>query len=250
MSENNYIAVTIGPVLDTINLASSPSALWAASYMMSMLSKNICSSLVDSGIPETDIVSPYFDRNDKLIYRNDGVGLFHDRVIFKADNFDITKFNDIKKDAITRTAYLFGFEEKDIPYFENYFLVSAVLLEKSANPIMESGKILDCMELSKRFVSKQPSNPILSVYNSEASDDSRNAEIIKRVKNIGLKNWQLFDENRRKGIIRSIPDIAKGHSKGDLIPLGIDTLSYRLVGLRNKPSLPFPLGTIQLAMCN
>ena len=81
---------------------------------------------------------------------------------------------------------------------------------------MESGKILDCMELSKRFVSKQPSNPILSVYNSEASDDSRNAEIIKRVKNIGLKNWQSSDDNRRKGIIRSIPDIAKGHSKGDL----------------------------------
>ena len=90
MSENNYIALTIGPVLDTINLASSPSALWAASYMMSMLSKNICSSLVDSGITETDIVSPYFDRKDNLIDRNDGV-------IFKADNFDITKFNDIKK---------------------------------------------------------------------------------------------------------------------------------------------------------
>lgn len=213
---NNYIAVTIGPVLDTINLASSPSALWAASYMMSMLSKNICSALIDSGIPETDIVSPYFDRKDELIDRNDGVGLFHDRVIFKADNFDIDKFKDIRLDAIKRTAYLFGFDKKDIPYFEDYFLVSAVLIENSKNPIMDSGKILDCLELSKKFVSKQESNPILKVYNSESSNDSRNAEIIQRVKNIGLKNWQLFDENRKKGVIRSIPDIAKGHSTDDL----------------------------------
>ena len=214
--KSNYIAVTIGPVLDTINLASSPSALWAASYMMSMLSKNICSALVDSGIPETDIVSPYFDRNDKLIDRNDGVGLFHDRVIFKADNFDIAKFKDIRKDAITRTAYLFGFEQEYIPYFEDYFLVSAVYLKESESPIMDSGKKLDCLELAKKFVSQQESNPILRVYNSESSKDSNNAEIIERVNNMGLKNWQLFDELRKKGMIRSIPDIAKGHSKENL----------------------------------
>ena len=40
--KEKYVAVTIGPILDTINLASSPSALWAASYMMSTLLKNIC----------------------------------------------------------------------------------------------------------------------------------------------------------------------------------------------------------------
>lgn len=33
MEKNKYIAVTIGPIFDTVNLASSLSALWAASYM-------------------------------------------------------------------------------------------------------------------------------------------------------------------------------------------------------------------------
>jgi len=99
---SNYIAVTIGPVLDTINLASSPSALWAASYMMSMLSKNICLSLIAHEVNQEDIVSPYFDRDDELFNRNDGVGLFHDRVIFKADNFDIKDFPAVRDEAMKR----------------------------------------------------------------------------------------------------------------------------------------------------
>jgi len=218
--KNNYIAVTIGPVLDTINLASSPSALWAASYMMSMLSKNICSVLLAKGIPQEDIVSPYFDTNDPLINRADGVGLFHDRVIFKADNFDINNFKDIRKEAIQKTVASFGFEKKYISYFENYFLVSAVLIEDSTNPILDSGKILDCLELSKRFVSTSESNPILSFYNSEEEEsesrnetikeeesESRNEEIKKRVtKKMEIKDWQLLKNKK----IRSISDIAKG----------------------------------------
>ena len=211
---NNYIAVTIGPVLDTINLASSPSALWAASYMMSMLSKNICSVLLDKGIPQENIVSPYFDTNDNLINRDDGVGLFHDRVIFKAETFDINNFEDIRKDAIQKTVTSFGFEQKDIPYFENYFLVSAVLIKNSTNPILDSRKILDCLELSKKFVSTSESNPILSFYNSEEekTSESRNEEIKKRVtEDMKIKNWQLL-ENKNK--IRSISDIAEGCGDG------------------------------------
>lgn len=213
MPENsNYIAVTIGPVLDTINLASSPSALWAASYMMSMLSKNICSALVDSGIPETDIVSPYFDTSDKLIDRNDGVGLFHDRVIFKADNFDIKNFPAIRDKAIEKTVEYFGFTDKDKEYFKDYFLVSAVLLENSTNLIMDSSKKLDCLELAKRFVSSQNSNPILSFYNSEdiTTSPSKNDAIrIQVTKEMKMSQWQLLGSNREK--IRSIPDIARGH---------------------------------------
>ena len=116
---NNYIAVTIGPVLDTINLASSPSALWAASYMMSMLSKNICLSLIAHEVNQEDIVSPYFDKDDELFNRKDGVGLFHDRVIFKADNFNIKDFPAVRDEAIKNTVAYFGFtKDKDIKYFK------------------------------------------------------------------------------------------------------------------------------------
>ncbi len=209
---NNYIAVTIGPVLDTINLASSPSALWAASYMMSMLSKNISLSLIAHKVKQEDIVSPYFDKDDELFNRKDGVGLFHDRVIFKADKFDIKDFPAVRDEAIENTVKYFGFKsDKDKKYFKDYFLVSAVYLEESESPIMDSGKILDCLELAKRFVSSEESNPILSFYNSEdiTTSPSKNDAIrIQVTKEMKMSQWQLLDDHRR---ISSISDIARGH---------------------------------------
>ena len=212
---NNYIAVTIGPVLDTINLASSPSALWAASYMMSMLSKNISLSLIAHKVKQEDIVSPYFDKDDELFNRKDGVGLFHDRVIFKADKFDIKDFPAVRDEAIENTVKYFGFKsDKDKKYFKDYFLVSAVYLEESESPIMDSGKILDCLELAKRFVSSEESNPILRFYHSEdiTTSSSRNdairIQVTDKKQGMGIENWQLLDDHRK---IRSIPDIAKGH---------------------------------------
>ena len=215
MSEKEiFAAVTIGPILDTINLASSPSALWAASYMMSTLSKNICKKLVESGVDKNDIISPYYDPDDELLKRNDGVGLFHDRVIYKLPEEyckeDVFKehFKAVRENAIIETIGYFGFEEEMYnSYFKDYFLVSAVLLNDTHNPIMDSGKMLDCLELSKRFVSSSKSDPILSFFNSEETEGSRNGAIRKRVVDeMKIDNWQLLNANRDK--IRSLGDIA------------------------------------------
>ena len=215
MSEKEiFAAVTIGPILDTINLASSPSALWAASYMMSTLSKNICKKLVESGVDKNDIISPYYDPDDELLKRNDGVGLFHDRVIYKLPEEyckeDVFKehFKAVRENAIIETIGYFGFEEEMYnSYFKDYFLVSAVLLNDTHNPIMDSGKMLDCLELSKRFVSSSKSDPILSFFNSEETEGSRNDAIRRRVVDkMEIYNWQLLNANRDK--IRSLGDIA------------------------------------------
>ena len=206
--KEKYVAVTIGPILDTINLASSPSALWAASYMMSTLSKNICMALIDQGgIPQEDIISPYFDRSSELLNRNDGVGLFHDRVIFKvSDNYDIKDFGSIRETAIKQTVKYFGLDKATDDYFKDYFLVSAVLLEDTDNPIMDSGKKLDCLELSRSFVRASVKNPLLSFFNSEETSGGKNEEIKNKVEGMGIDNWQLFDSNHN---IRSLGDIAK-----------------------------------------
>lgn len=206
--KEKYVAVTIGPILDTINLASSPSALWAASYMMSTLSKNICSALIDSGVTKEDIISPYFDPESELLNRNDGVGLFHDRVIFKvAENYSIEDFCKIRENAIKKTIKYFGFDEKLYDdYFKDYFLVSAVLLDDTDNPIMDSGVKLDCLELSRSFVTASEKNPILSVFNSEETPGGRNDKIKNTVtETMGIKCWQLLNSNRN---IRSLGDIA------------------------------------------
>ena len=206
MSEQKYIAVTIGPIFDTINLASSPSALWAASYLFSMLSKNICQTLTENGVAKEDIISPYYDPDDELLNKNDGVGLFHDRIIFRAESFPIEQFNKIKDEAINRTLELFGFDKKDHPYFQKYFLVSAFAFE-SDSPITDSAKALDCLELAKPFVEERGSNPLLTMFHSDDTN-RRNDEIKNRVTQMGITEWQLFDSNRN---VMSLPRIAKNH---------------------------------------
>lgn len=202
--DNKYIAVTIGPIFDTINLASSPSALWAASYLFSMLSKNICQTLTENGVDKENIISPYYDPDDELINKNDGVGLFHDRIIFKADDFQIEQFNDIKNEAIKKTLRLFQFKDEDIDYFKKYFLVSAIAFE-SDNPILDSSKVLDCLELAKPFAEEKGNNPLLSLYTSD-DNAHRNQQLTTLVKNMGINKWQLFDSNRT---IMSLQKIAK-----------------------------------------
>ena len=203
-----YIAVTIGPIFDTINLASSPSALWAASYMFSMLSKNICIALTENGIKEDNIVTPYFSSSEPRLDLNDGVGLFHDRIIFKKNDFDINNFRDVKKVAIQRTLKQFGLEAH-FDYFEQYFLISAVEFQAD-NPIMGSGKILDCLELSKPFVMSEENNPLLTLYTSddEKYRNRRNSNIVKRINNMGLEKGQLYNSSHDG--VRVLKSIAGG----------------------------------------
>ncbi len=210
MSEQKYIAVTIGPIFDTINLASSPSALWAASYLFSMLSKNICQTLTENGVAKEDIISPYYDTSDASLNKNDGVGLFHDRIIFGAESFPIEQFGKIKDEAIDKTLELFGFDKKDRSYFRKYFLVSAIAFE-SDSPIQDSAKALDCMELAKPFVEERGSNPLLTMFHSDDTN-RRNDEIKSRVTQMGITEWQLFDGNRN---VMSLEQIARYKIKNE-----------------------------------
>lgn len=212
---NKYIAVTIGPIFDTINLASSPSALWAASYLFSALSKNICRALTKDGVKKEDIISPYYDPEDELLNKNDGVGLFHDRIIFRAGKYSLKKFSSVKEKAIKDTLALFQFKEEDTAYFKKYFLISAFAYE-SDSPILDSSKPLDCLELAKPFAEERGSNPLLTMYNSDNPEEdnkgkkekkkSKNEAIKNRVEKIGINSWQLFDSNHT---VMSLPQIAK-----------------------------------------
>lgn len=213
MGKNKYIAVTIGPIFDTVNLASSLSALWAASYMFSMLSKNICIELTNNGIKEEEIISPFYSSTNPKLNKNDGVGLFHDRIIFRADNFEIKSFCKIKKNAIKNTVEMFGFSDTELEYFNRYFLVSAFEYY-SDNPVIDSSRTLDCLELSKPFVEEKNKNPLLTLFTSD-NTESKNKKIIEQIKKLKINEWQLFKDNR-KGVCtiedlasRSIPEKLK-----------------------------------------
>ena len=86
----SYVGITIGPIFDTICDADSPAALWFASSFFSDITRRICKELLDenNGILDVQIYSPFYSEDINL---EDGVGKFHDRIIFSAKPFENIK---------------------------------------------------------------------------------------------------------------------------------------------------------------
>ncbi len=201
---NTYIGLTIGPIFDTLNLASTPAALWAGSYMFSTLTKTICEQLVTKyDIPKENIISPYYDPDEPLLNKKDGVGLFHDRIIFRVDEthpFSEDKISSLRTDAIKIIADKF-MVSKD--YLNEYIMVSGCRFE-SDNAILGSAVRLDSLELAKPYVCEDKSNALLSMLVNDGSEHAN--EQIKKLPIVEeLDNWQLLNN---KKAIRSLPDIA------------------------------------------
>ncbi|MCM1363943.1 MAG: hypothetical protein NC122_09505 [Faecalibacterium sp.] len=223
----SYIGITIGPIIETMNLVSSPAALWASSYIFSSVTKEICHLLVtEYGLDSKMIISPYYDENSGEFDRDDGVGLYHDRIIFvKPDDFDIKRINDIKTKVIVHLMDTFFADVQgkafndSLPrnevkeYLEHYIMITAVAFSneeesqnESFNPILKSGKILDCMELAKPFVPTENENYILKRFTG-SKETSKNDLIKAVVKDkLEIKNWQLIDPVTKN--IKDIPSIA------------------------------------------
>ena len=207
MSKNQYIGITIGPIFDTINLTSSPAALWAASYIFSSLAKNVCKILTEEyGVLPEQIISPYYNKDDELLKKNDGIGLFHDRIIFCAEGFDTSKMPEVRRAAIVMTAEQFGLE-KHIDYLNEYIMLESVGFEAD-NPILESATLLDCIELAKPFVFEETRNPILDLFENanqgEGAQTGKN-EAVKAL-TTGFRDFQL---KKPSGSLKSISDIVQ-----------------------------------------
>ena len=190
MNENKkkqYIAVTVGPIFDTMSLVSTPAALWASSYMFSLISKTLCEMLCKNGVKEENIITPYYSESDKaLLGKNDGVGLFHDHIIFAAEDFDIKSFNAVKEAALGKIADIF---EIDAGYLKNYVQIAAVRYE-AENPIFGCENILNSRELEKPFVAQDSEQPLLKML--FAGEDSANELIKKIAVKLGInEKWQL-----------------------------------------------------------
>ena len=63
-NKKQYVAVTIGPIFETMSLISTPAALWVSSYMFSCITKTICELLLSNGVQEEDIITPYYSQTD------------------------------------------------------------------------------------------------------------------------------------------------------------------------------------------
>ena len=199
--EKTYVAITIGPIIKTMEMAPSPAALWASSYLFSFISKQLLLALPEN----VKFISPYADT--EILNRDDGLGLLHDRIIFeKPESFTMEALRRIREDVLKTVANKFWIR---LAFLKKYVLIRAV--EYTAeNPILECGKMLDSVELAEPIVPKEENgNPILSLFTNENNDKARNEEIKSLRVNLGIEseNWQLLDD---AGKVKDLPAIAKG----------------------------------------
>ncbi|MBR5597139.1 MAG: type III-B CRISPR-associated protein Cas10/Cmr2 [Lachnospiraceae bacterium] len=204
-----FIGITIGPIGDTMGEATSPGALWFASSMFSDITKRICEAIIQE-FTDTVIYSPYYDKNIKL---DDGIGKFHDRILFSVSDFSHEKMKNIVTQVKEETVDIFPRDEKfcnedSKKFFIEYLQIHYVVKEEDElekeNCILELSSCLDAMELMKTFPKDDAKNPIRKLFLGE--DENGN----KYIKNSILFQRVTKESNqlKREGRIRNIGEIA------------------------------------------
>lgn len=198
-----YIALTIGPIGDTLGLAVKPAALWCASYLFSYISKELCRCLSqDLDVGAENILCPYCSAEEGFFDRTDGLGLFPDHIIFRQKESYLETLRGYRNQVLEQTAQTFGV---DRDYLEQYVMISACAFQGEAgeNPILLCGKMLDSLELSKAFVPAERTNPLLRSFENKAVKETGQQRL-------GFSaDWQLtWPDGNGGGRIRDIPHIA------------------------------------------
>lgn len=226
-----YIGITLGPIYETMQLTSTPAGLWSASYIFSYIAKNICIKLLNK-IPCDNFLIPYISKEGINIEKNEQVGMYPDRIIFKSDNvIDIKKvkeiINSVKEDFVGKfIGKITDEKEKENVknYLENYFQIYAIEkeIDEKENPILFLSSYLDAIENQKNFFyeenkSSYTGNPFVEFFDSRDDNNGKNKKIknsflVENIKewliddNNKIEKWILLDDNDN---IKNIEDIAK-----------------------------------------
>lgn len=94
-----YIAITLGPITHTIEMAESTKELWAASYFFSYLAKKIVEPFVKKN---RSFQLPLI--NEEMQKPHCGAGLFPDRYIFKSEPGDLELLKQHSEQVLIKIA--------------------------------------------------------------------------------------------------------------------------------------------------
>lgn len=222
-----YVGITIGPIFKTIGEAISPAGLWFGSYFFSTVTKTLCEKLV--GIPNVKIFSPFYDSNSNQNPQEDGIGRYHDRILFSIDDNTVTeeKLQKIISAVKKEMAKKFGkFNPGQIKNFiNNYLRIDFVILnektieiigksEKAGNNIaiilndaldalelMAAGKGRTDMNLFAPFFAGQKDNRNCYIKGSELFTDTK------------LNSQLVISYSDYASELKSIEDIASSQKK-------------------------------------
>lgn len=223
-----YVGITIGPIFKTIGEAISPAGLWFGSYFFSTVTKKLCEKLVE--IPEVKIFSPFYSSNSNQNPQEDGIGRYHDRILFLDNDSRLTSegletiISKVKEEMTEK----FGkFNTKEIRDFvDNYLRIDFVILnEETINEIIgKSGKAgnniaiilndaLDALELMAAGKGRTDMNLFAPFF--AGKKDNRNCYIkgSELFTDTKLNSQLLTSYSDHASELKSIEDIALSRKK-------------------------------------
>ena len=195
---HNLIGITIGPVVETLQLAKTPAGLWYASYLFSWLSQKICQELEQ--MDGCSVLLPGFEEEDEEALR--GLGLYPDHIVVESGQIEeIRKLcESCRQQLIQRVLKDWGnrADSRVQSFLENYFYVKVV----EGEDICQVNSHLDGAELDRDTVLRSSRNYLLDIL----ADNER------------IKATCLLEEEmprvflNKKGNVRSIAEICLADS--------------------------------------
>jgi len=188
----NYIAITIGPIFETILSANSPAGLWCASSIFSHISKEICKEVFDTYRNKgVFIISPFYYGTKYMV--NDGVGRYPDRIFLRINDGFEEEFNEAKLKSIfeniilnlskeifktTKTKKIEDATEiKNVrDFLKKYIQINYIFFTKKnpeENIILEYSYYLDNLELAIGFPKNADNNPLNKLFYGYEDDGNR-----------------------------------------------------------------------------
>ncbi len=200
------VGITIGPIGETLSLAKTPAMLWYASAVFSNLSFILCKNITEK-INDAKILVPYI--SDHTTFAKDGIGKYHDRVIFKAENID--NLESVIDDSKSEIASIINIDKNnkenadDKNFLLNYIQVKYCIINESDiqdNIILAISDQLTALEQMRTFNPDNTNNTFAKLFNNENFRNSAigNCKMLFDAKNSQLLNKDCF--------FRKIEDIA------------------------------------------
>lgn len=194
----NYIAYTIGPIYDTIfdtlNGDNKTKKLKAGSYYFSFFMKILLKNIKE----EFDILVPYVD-GEALTKDYKTMGLFHDRFIAQSEKSkdEISAIFDTKVNLtfreISKSIKDESIVEELMKNMTNHHIIASEeeLKEINENIIFALNKVLDSLELQRKFTFNKETNWI-SKYQENEIKNSKVKTIEDLSKKLGFNYYAVI----------------------------------------------------------
>lgn len=211
-----YIGLTIGPIYKTLQNAKKTRELWSGSYIFSYIMKRIIDRF-----RQRPFIIPYVNDGDsqyEKLLTGLPIGLFHDRLIFEAEDDDFDELSrtigEILNDISRKIADHLGADNAQVAeyvkrYFQLYFCEKEYDVSADYKTINKDiNAYLDSFELQNSFILEEERNFV--------------ADFLRKIN----KSFLIEEAFKKKSVsFRSIPEIAT-------ISLGlkeINNMAYKAV---------------------